>query len=282
MRRDQQNVIGGFPDGRHHGVRNGFAQGGLVPRLSRADLGQHHQALGAAAGIALAEHRHAALAHTWDFAHRGLDFLRVQVAATPDHDVLDPAGHEDIAFGLVSPVTGVQPFAQVVGEQARRERWRVPVASGGRRPAKFQPALDPLGHHLTRVVNDADAVPGQHPPAGHETQRRGVLARHRASLRLKGVAVDGVDARAPVQRRKQQAHRGFGQPVHRCHGRRAQPAGRKTLSKALDRVRAHCLGPVEGQPPAAQVEPSQCGIVDPVQAQLVGEVGAGRQRAAVV
>jgi len=162
-------------------VGHRFAQGNSIS-MPWADLGQHHQALGTAAFIAPAEDCHAALAHTLDCTHCLLDFLRIQVAAAPDHDVLEPSGDENVPLGQVSPVTGVEPLALAVGEQPRRQLWCAPVACGGRWPAKLQPPLDPFRHHGTGIVHDSYLVPGQHSPAGHEPQRRGLLAWHRSAL----------------------------------------------------------------------------------------------------
>ena len=90
-----------------------------------------------------------------------------------------------------------------------------------------------------------------------------------------------VDERAPAQRREGQPDRGLGQPVHRRHRLPPETVGGEALGEPLDRRRAHRLGAVEGQPPRAQVEPLELRVVDLGQAELVGEVRAGRDRAPV-
>jgi hypothetical protein len=137
VRRREHDLVGRLADRVDHRPPDRVAQRRRVAGSTCPGLGQHHQPLGAAARVGAAEDRHAALAHAGHGADRLFDFLRVEVAAAADHDVLDAAGDEDLAFDRVGAVAVVEPAALAAAEQARSELRRAPVAAGGRGAAKL-------------------------------------------------------------------------------------------------------------------------------------------------
>ena len=102
------------------------------------------------------------------------------------------------------------------------------------------------------------------------------------SRALERLALDGVDQRRPRRaagRRRRASSRRGRRPGE--SDARPEAVGREALGEAAQRLRAHRLGAVQRHAPGGEVEPGDLLVGDLVDAQLVGEVGRRRQRAAV-
>lgn len=84
-----------------------FPQLGHRGSRGLARLGEYHQPLGAASGLRCREGGDAPLADFRDIAHGPFEFFRVQIAACPDNEILDPAGHIELSVDEIAEITGV-------------------------------------------------------------------------------------------------------------------------------------------------------------------------------
>ena len=126
--------------------------------IGLARLGQNDHPFGAGCAVGRSEHRDAALADARNFGDGFFDFLRIDVPAGADDDVLDPAGYVNVAAGHVGAVAAVEP---AVVEKLARLRLVAEIARGRRRPAELQPAFVPLANLVAQLVHDADFVARQ-------------------------------------------------------------------------------------------------------------------------
>ena len=94
-------------------VGRDLVRAGLQCRARRwvgfSGLGKDNDALGARGLIGHAEYRDPTLADTWNISHGLLDFLRIEMAAGANDDVLDAAGDIDVASGHIRAVAAVEP-----------------------------------------------------------------------------------------------------------------------------------------------------------------------------
>ena len=251
MGRRQQHLVRRFAQNRQGRFHNPHAQrfprGGVRGR-GQPRFGQHHQALGAAARIGIAEHRHATAPHAIDRTHHIFKLMRINIAAGADDDVLDAAGQMHFAVGQVGAVTAVEPVAV---HQLSRACGVAVVTAGGRGPPELQPALDAFTALPATAVDDAHLMPWHDHSAGNELQGRRVIGAggQGTAAGAEGGAPHPVDARPAHKRRAQQAHRAFGQAIHRCQRRRVEPVGRKAFAEAAQGLGHHRLGAVGGDAP---------------------------------
>ena len=280
VRCGQHHFVGRLAQHFDAGVGDRLTQRGQRGGRSQPRLGQHDQALGAAARIGAAEHRDAALAHTGERTGGLFEFVRINVAPAANDDVLDAAGEIDIACGHVGAVAAVEPRAvKQRGGLARVAK----VTRRGRWPLEFEAALGALARFKTGVVDDAHLMPRQGPPARDEAQRVWIIWCRRARLAVlrEARAVDAVNHRAAPGRRHAQTHRGFGQAIHRGQRARVQTVRCKARGKSLQRGSADRLGTVGHEAQRRQVKPVDLSVRDALQAQLVGKVGRGGEGAAM-
>ena len=114
----------------------------------------------------------AARSHPFERSDEILQFMRVDVPAGPDDDVLASAGYEDVALGDVTPIAAVEPVAVEQGFGLGRIAI---VARRRRRTPEFQFSLPAFGQFAPAGIDDADLVPGQGPAAGDEVKRIGIV-----------------------------------------------------------------------------------------------------------
>ncbi|MCY1403637.1 hypothetical protein D9M71_188250 [compost metagenome] len=143
--------------------------------------------------------------------------------------------------------------------------------------------LAPLRQFDALVVDDAHLMPRQGAATGNEAQYVGAVRRgtQRPAMGLEGLALDPVDQRSAAQVRQGHVQGRFGQSVHRHQRARVQAVASEARGEALQGVRIDRLGAVQGQAPTGQVQAFEFRVAELVQAQLIGEVGRRRQRAAI-
>ena len=278
--RRQNHVVGRCAQQRGRQRGDGLDELPALFGLGDLGLSEHHQPFGAAARVARREHRHAPLADAGDIGHGGFEFLRVNVEAAADDDVLLAPGQKQLAGRHVAEVAGVQPGTV---EQALIGRRVVQVALRAGRAAELHAPLRALGQLAPASAHHAHLVAGQRQAAGDDAQWLRIVGSRRCRHAIAGERgpIDAVDPRAAAHRRKSQADRTLGQAVHRRERLAFEAAGFEARREALQRVGAHRFGAIEGQPPARQVQPGEIGVAELGQAQLIGEVGRRRNRAAV-
>ena len=253
---------------------------GVARRVDLARLGEHYDAFGPARRVHAAEHRHAAAPDAGDAADRFLELVGADVASAADDDVLFTAGDVEVAFGQVGAISGVHPFAV---EQSLRRLGIAVVAAGRRRAAELQLTFAAVGKLQTGGVDHPQIVVGNRGSAAHQLERRGVVRprRHRFPGARQPVAIDQVDLPRLPRRREGEPDRGFCKAVdRRNHVFSEVPSGEPFLERG-ERIGAHRLGAVEREAPRREIEPLQLLVRNAPQAQLVGEVGAARNGAAV-
>src|SRR5215813_1031830 len=130
---------------RDSGSNSGTARGVGFTRLR-----YHHQFFCAGARVFEAEGNDAPFANPVDAACELLDFVRIEIAAAFDNDVLDAAGDENFAFGAISTVARIDPGKFTVKRLASGKKLLcrggiVEVTAGGRCPAKPEKAFNAVG-----------------------------------------------------------------------------------------------------------------------------------------
>src|SRR3569623_1081423 len=108
-RRCQHHFVGRIADHPGHCLVDCGAQLLAHRRSPLAGFGDDHQSLGAERVVAARERGDAALADADERAHRLFQFVRINVVAAADDDVLHPAGDDEFAVGEVTAVAGIQP-----------------------------------------------------------------------------------------------------------------------------------------------------------------------------
>src|SRR5262249_56271324 len=88
-------------DGRHYRCP---LRGALLARL-----GHNHEFLRATARILQPKGHYATLANPFRARREFFHFVRIEISAALDDDVLSAAGDEDLAVGLKRAVPGIQP-----------------------------------------------------------------------------------------------------------------------------------------------------------------------------
>src|SRR3569623_1175139 len=175
-------------------------------RTPLAGFGDDHQPLGAQRIVTARERSDAALADAGERAHRLFEFVRINVVAAADDDVLHLAGNEEFAVDEITAVAGIQP---VVLQQARGRRGVTVIALAGRRPAKLHPPLAPLVAGPAARIDDPELVTRQGPPAAHDGERgRGRRRKRRGhAVPHQDCALDMIHDRPAAQRREREPHR---------------------------------------------------------------------------
>ena len=244
-------------------------------------LGDHDQALAPARGIRAAEDGDAAAAHAGEFAHGVLDLLGVDVATIADHDVLRAAGDVQAAAGHVAEIARFEPAAP---DQPARG-FRIAVIAGRLPRGRGTGCAPARARRLPRPAASTMRIscPGIAPPQQTKRSAAGIVRRARAAPvpARERLALHHVHARQRTGCRKRQRDAVLREAVDRVHGLAPETVAREALAEALDGARADRLRAVQRQPPAAEVEALEALVIDLRQAQLVGEVRRGGQRAAV-
>ena len=199
---------------------------------------------------------------------RPLDVLRVDVPAADDDQVLDPARDEQLAVAEEPEVAGAEERAAVVPGQAGAADvagllGAVPVALRDARPRDPDLAHAVVGARAAGAgVDDRDdlalggAAAADQPRGGRASSASATSPRPSASA-----STDSTVGRA-ARRIARDEQGGLGQPVAGQERLAPEAAGGERLGEAVERLGADRLGAVEGDPPAAQVEPARCsGVV---------------------
>ena len=279
--RRQHHAVGRRAEGQADLPAHRLRQGGARRVAGDAGLRHDDELLRAAVGIGHAERGHAAGADARDAAGARLGFVRVEVAARLDDQVLGAAGQEEVAAGEVAEVAAVEPAVRA-DERARRLFVAV-VAGGRRRPPEADAPLDALGRPVPVRVEHRQLVIGQRAAARDEPQRGGIVVRGRpgAARRLERRAPHPVDADRAAERRRRESERALREAVDRIDGAGVEAAGGEALDEPAQGLRGHRLRAVQQHPDGAQIQPVQLVVRDARRAEVEGEVGGGRQRAAV-
>ncbi len=176
MRTGQHDLIGRHPDHIHRHLVERRLQRGAGGRVLAARFGHDDQPFAARRGVGAGEHGHAAAADAGHFADRLFQVVRIDVAAAPLDQVLDPAGDEYFALHHAGIVAGVEP----AGAQQPGCRLRIAeIAGRGGRPAKFQPPHMTLGQLAAGVIDDADLVARQGLATRYQCERVAIRRRCR-------------------------------------------------------------------------------------------------------
>ena len=126
-RRSEYDIIGrGSQQVRDHGL-DLTPELRQHPRLRLARLRQHHQAFRARSRIRAAKDRHTPPAQTSDIAQGVFQFMRINVASSPDDDVLGAARQVHGCPHHIRQVSRVQPGAM---EETIRGLSVVEIATG--------------------------------------------------------------------------------------------------------------------------------------------------------
>ncbi len=222
-------------------------------RLCRcARFSEHHQAFGTSARIGGGKCRDVTGAHADDTADGLFEFLRVDVMAATDDDVLLAAGDEQFAVGEIAEVAGVKPVAI---KQLRRRGGVFKIAGSRRRPTKLDATDLTFGQRTTGGINDAYRMTGKGmATAGYRLGVTLIVTNgQRQPLIHQRSTCHPVDARATSRRWKGQTHRAFRQAIDRHQRRTAQPTGGEPRGKAFQRQRTNRFSAVAGHAPAGQV-----------------------------
>ncbi len=256
-------------------MRAELAASDLVRELG---LDDDDQPLGAGLFVGAGEHGDPAAAGAGELGDRVLELIREHVAPGPDHDVLGPAGDEQLARSDVPEVAGLEPS---VVEQRAGRGVVVPITAGGRGPAKLDATERPFAELVATVVDDPDLVTRERAATGDKGD--GVLGCTRDGAGLGGETptIDAVDPGSAPWRREAQPHARFGQPVDRCQELAAKPIRPETIRESLEGARRDPFGAVERDPPGGQVQTVEVRRIDPSRAALVREVRPRGQRPAM-
>ena len=213
--------------------------------------------------------------------HRGFDVVWVVVAAADDHQILQPAGDEQLAVVREAQVTGTQEraFARVL--QARAERLRrfvgslpISLRDAWSRHPDLPDLADRHAGQPVRVSNDnllvghrLSATDKGTGPALARCDRHDAVGLQRLAIEP---ADDGWGGLVPTRHQQ----RRLGQAVAGVEGIRPEAARRKRLSKPLKGFCPHRLGPAEGHCPTAQVQRGPLIVRDLASAEVEGEIRA--------
>ena len=156
------------------------------------------------------------LAQAGNGANSFLDLVRRDVLASPDDDVLDPPGDEEIAFGYVGAIAGIEPA--VVKQLARLYRI-LKIPGRCRWTAEFKAAFSAFTKLAAHVIDDADFMIRYRLPTGDKFDGVRIIERCRLSnpARVQGGPVHAVDDRRTPRRRQRDGDRIFGEAVDRRH-----------------------------------------------------------------
>ena len=217
------DVAGNFLRARLH-VRTG---GGIG--LTRFRQDDHPLRAGCAIGHA--EYRDAALADSRNFSDGVFDFLRIDMAAGANDDVLDAACNADVASGHIRAVAAVEPtiVKEFAGLGLVAE-----IAACRRRSPELEPSFPPFAEFVTRLVDDANFVAGQRLAAWHDFQRLWIVRPGRLGhpARAQPITVDTINDGQAAERRKRQADRAFRKTVDRRHRLRGETVVAKSVDKS--------------------------------------------------
>jgi hypothetical protein len=218
---------------------------------------------------------------------RDLQVLWVEIAATDDDQVLEPAGDEQVVGPKEAQIAGAQE-----GPLARRQM-SLEISLRGVGPSPVAVGHMGTGHpdlpHRTCSaglaglgVNHQHAL--VHPGVATAHQRadrgaRGARLGHGIALQGCGVHLEHDRRRAPDPAAHEEG--GLRQAVAGIKDLAAEAAGAEHDDKPLQGVGPHGLGAVEGHVPRRQVEPGPLLLGDLAGAELVGEVGAAAGRSAI-
>ena len=226
---------------------------------------------------------------------RGLEVLRIEVAPAQDDEILEPAGHVELAVEDEAQVAGAQEGPGVRAVRAVRVAGQAgaevalgvlgppPVALRHARPG--DPDLpDPAGGRGARGrrLDHLQPLPQPRPAAADERPAARLAVRHplRPPL-LERCRAHRAHRRRDPRRPAGREQRRLGEPEAGVERRAAETAGRESRGEPLQGLGADRLGAVERQPPARQVEPRLLLRGDLAHAQLVGEVRAAARGAAI-
>ena len=199
-----------------------------------------------------------------------LDVLGIDVAAPDDHQVLEPAGDEQLAVRQEAQVAGAEegPLAGVGQDGAERLRSLLgPVPVAVRDARAGDPDLaDPVGAGIgvRRLgIDDRDhLVVGD--PAGADQARASassaVVTRRPGPARSRPPGPREQRARADFGAAGDQQGR-LGQPVAGQERLAAEAAGRERLGEAVERLRPDRLGAVEGDRQELRSSAVRCSAV---------------------
>ncbi len=274
------------------GERLAQARGDLAHDLgagaagARQDAHERDHALQAGGRVGRADHRHPLGRHARDVGQERLEVGRVEVAPAHEQDVLEPAGHEQLALGDQAEVPGAQPA--VAGERGGGRGGVVEVAAGHVGAAQLDLAHHPLGREgAGRAVRapgaDPQLDPGERRADPHERGPARVARRDLAHAGgvVEPVAVEHQLAQRGARAQRGHGHRGLGQAVRRTERLAPQAGRRERVGEPLDQGPRDRLGAVEDAAQGREVEPARRLGAQPAQGLRQPEVGRGADRGAV-
>ncbi|MNE09217.1 hypothetical protein D3C80_1018880 [compost metagenome] len=226
------------------------------------------------------EHRHAAFAQHLDLTLQGLfQILRVKVLAAHDQHVFQAPGDEHLTLAHEAQVAGTQPGLAVHFNEGAGTGFRVaPVTQGDARATGPDFADLVVAQHLQVLrLDNAYRMPGLRVATAHQYAAFAWLGA--VASEGFGVQLQCSDALATTAAADEQG--GFGQAITGEEALRVEATGLELVGEGGQAVLADRLGAGIGHAPAAQVEPGQRSLADPLAAQAISEVGATANGATV-
>src|SRR5262249_45307211 len=131
-------------------MRDSGSDSGTARGVGFTRLRYHHQFFCAGVRVFEAEGNDAPFANPVGAACELFDFVRIEIAAAFDNDVLDATGDENFAFGAISAVARINPGKFTVGRLASgkkllRRGGITEITAGGGWPAKPEKTFDAVG-----------------------------------------------------------------------------------------------------------------------------------------
>src|SRR5258706_276173 len=222
-------------------------------RASTTDAVQSSGASSTSSIFMLAEYRYASFPQARNVADGLFQFVREDMPAAANDDVLTASRDIDLPTGRICQVAGIEPS---IMEQLGGLVGAAPVAARGGWTLEFQAPLLTFAEFVPGSIRHAYFVPRQSSPAANRLQGRRVVvaSQLRAARPHEPVALEPVHPQSPTRRRKGETHRVFRQPVHRQDRFWAEPVAAETLDECAHRVRAHRLSAVERATPGGKIE----------------------------
>ncbi len=211
-----------------------------------------------------------------------LEVLRIKIASAQDDQVLEPAGHHQLAVKQITEIAGAQEGADT-GRGFRLEhfggnRWLLPIALRHARTCDPDFADAVSRERLPGVrIDDLDLLLAPGPTTAHEFAHghpgQGLCRAGHHAMLSQVLGCNGEDLGGLFHGAAAHEEGGFGQTVARIKSAAVEAARGKGGAEAVEGGRAHRLSAVVGHSPRAEVEPNPLSWRDLAHAELIREVG---------
>ena len=227
------------------------------------------------------EHGNAAFAHIFDLTDRFFDFVRVDIAARTDDDVLRASGDMDLA---VREIAAVSAFEPTIAYQFAGLFFVVKIPAGRRRSAKLNPPHAAFAQFAAGVIQDPNVVARQGPAAGDHFQHALIrrACRNGFTTCRHQTTANPVDRWQKFWRRCCESQRVLGHPVYRSDRFRPKTVGLEPFRELAHRVPAYRFGAVHQNPCGTQIQALNLIVFDLGGADLERKIRCRRDRSSVL